>query len=97
MHITDAGLIDQATLSPTGIFYLVAVEQNRPNDLLDRLRARGLQAEVRRMDLLVEVRVELIRSRSRSSDAQAESYYMSSRLIDDNPTLDRKSRAQSCA
>lgn len=36
----------QTLLSPGGAFYLVTIPQNKPFEIIDRMRARGLDGEV---------------------------------------------------
>lgn len=37
----------QTLLSPKGVFYLVAVQQNKPDEIIEYMRTKGLEGEVR--------------------------------------------------
>lgn len=43
-----ADLFDQTLLSDKGVFYLVAVSQNKPYEIIERMKEEGLDGQVGR-------------------------------------------------
>jgi release factor glutamine methyltransferase len=47
MEVTDRLLEEiPELLSPQGIFYLVAVKENKPEEIIERMKSKGLTGEV---------------------------------------------------